>query len=506
MTRKVYLVGAGPGDYKLITLKGLECIKKADVILYDRLANPRLLDYAREGVEKIYVGKAPNRHSLKQEEISQLILDKALEGNIVTRLKGGDPYVFGRGGEEAKLLKEHNVEFEIVPGITSAISVPSYAGIPVTHRGVSASFHVITGHEDPTKKESMLDYSVLAKLSGTLLFLMGISNLSKICSSLIKYGQSPDKPVAIIRKGTRPEQRTVIGTLSTIEEIVKREGITNPAIILVGDVVNLREELNWFEKLPLFGKNILVTRARAQSSRLSDTIESLGGQPLEYPTIKVKKYDDPNKEAVLNSIDSYKWIIFTSVNGVKYFFDELKDNKKDARALYNTKIVAIGPATAKEVENHGIYVDYIPESYVAESVIDAIKNDVKEGDKVLLPRALEARSLLIDDLTSRGLVVDNLPIYETIIPDTDKVELNRLIVEEEIDVITVTSSSTAKNLCKLVDDSNMDKLKSIPVISIGPITTNTASELGLNVVTTADEYTIEGLVDSLKTFLVKGDA
>lgn len=500
MTKKVYLVGAGPGDYRLITLKGLECIQKADVILYDRLANPRLLDYARKDAELIYVGKAPNKHSLKQEEISQLILDKALEGNIVTRLKGGDPYVFGRGGEEAILLKEHGVEFEVVPGITSAISVPSYAGIPVTHRGVSASFHVITGHEDPTKAESMLDYSVLAKLSGTLLFLMGISNLSRICDSLIKYGQSPDKPVAIIRKGTRADQRTVIGTLSTIVDIVKREGITNPAIILVGDVANLREELNWFEKLPLFGKNVLVTRARAQSSRLSNIVESLGGCPLEYPTIMVKPYKDDTLDKRMKEISDYRWIIFTSVNGVKYFFEELKNRKLDARALYKSNIVAIGPATAKEVEEYGITVDYIPKSYVAESVIEAISSDINAGDKVLLPRALEARSLIIDDLRGKGLIVDNLPMYETVIPEGDSEELNELISNNDIDVVTVTSSSTAKNLYKLVEESNIKALKKLPVVSIGPITTKTAEELGLNVVMTADEYTIEGLTESLVRF------
>lgn len=507
MSKKVYLVGAGPGDYRLITLKGLEAIKKADVILYDRLANPRLLDYAREGAELIYVGKAPNRHSMKQEEISQLILNKALEGNVVTRLKGGDPYVFGRGGEEAILLREHDVEFEVVPGITSAISVPSYAGIPVTHRGVSASFHVITGHEDPTKKESMLDYSVLAKLSGTLIFLMGISNLNKICSSLIKYGQSEDRPVAVIRKGTRPEQRAVVGTLGTIVEIVEREGITNPAIILVGDVVNLREDLNWFEELPMHGKNILVTRARAQNSRLCDRLESLGSNAIEFPTIQVRDYEDSSKAQTLKNIRDYGWIIFTSVNGVEYFFKSLRENRMDARALYNAKIVAIGPATAKAVENRGIMVDYIPQSYVAESVIEAIKNEIKAGDKVLLPRALEARSLIIDELTEMGLKVDNLPIYETVIPEADSERLNGLIKENNIDVITVTSSSTAKNLVKLVSDENRKALNSIPVVSIGPITTDTAMELGLNVVKTADEYTIEGFLDALNQYLsIKGEA
>jgi uroporphyrinogen III methyltransferase/synthase len=358
MNGKVYLVGAGPGNYKLITLRGLEAIKKADVILYDRLANPKLLKYAGKDAQLIYVGKAPNAHTYTQEEISKLILNKALEGKVVARLKGGDPFVFGRGGEEASLLAENGIEFEIVPGITSAISVPAYSGIPVTHRNVSSSFHVITGHEDPTKEDKSLDYEVLAKLKGTLIFLMGIKNIGDICNKLISNGQSPDRPVAVIRRGTTVEQRILKGTLKDIANRVKENNFKNPAIIIVGEVVNLADTLSWFDKKPLFGKKVLVTRTRQQASKLSEKIEELGGEAIEFPTIEIienDKYDDMDR--AINEIGKYRWIIFTSANGVKFFFKRLRELGSDVRALYNAMLCAIGPATAKALEDMGLRVD-----------------------------------------------------------------------------------------------------------------------------------------------------
>lgn len=498
MSKKVYLVGAGPGDYKLITLKGLECIEKADVVLYDRLINPRLLKYAKEDAEIIYVGKAPNAHSYSQEEISKLILDKALEGNIVTRLKGGDPFVFGRGGEEALLLTENNVEFEIVPGITSAISVPAYAGIPVTHRNVSSSFHVITGHEDPLKEESSLDFHALGKLKGTLVFLMGIRNIDSICKNLVQHGQPKERPVAVIRRGTTAEQEMLVGTLEDIAQKIKDNNFKNPAIIIVGEVVNLWETLSWINKKILFGKRVLVTRTRLQASKLSEKIEGLGGEAVEFPTIEITPNEDYSEiDKAIGEIEKYDWIIFTSVNGVKFFFDRMKKLKFDIRLLKNAKLCAIGPATANELSHMGLVVEYIPEEYRAESIIEVLKDKIEPGDNILLPRADIARKVLEEELVKLDVNVDNIHVYKTIIPKHQRGELANILKSKSIDVITFTSSSTVKNFCKILGEDNMNLLDDILIAAIGPITAQTAYELGIKVDIEAREYTIDGLVEAI---------
>lgn len=498
MSGKVYLVGAGPGDYKLITLKGLECIEKADVILYDRLINPKLLKYAKESVEIIYVGKAPDAHSYTQEEISQLILEKAIEGNVVTRLKGGDPFVFGRGGEEALLLLEHNVPFEIVPGVTSAISVPAYAGIPVTHRNLSSSLHVITGHEDPLKNKSSLDYEALGKLKGTLIFLMGIKNIESISSNLIKHGQSTERPVAVIRRGTTADQKVLTGTLGDISQKVSECGFKNPAIIIVGEVVNLAQSLNWFDKKPLFGKRVLVTRTRRQASKLSEKIEGLGGEAIEYPTIKIVENEDHTDiDKAIGQIEQYKWIIFTSVNGVRFFFDRMQKLSFDIRLLKNAKLCAIGPATAKELSDKGFVIDSIPEEYRAESIIDDLKEKIEVGDKILLPRADIARKVLEEELIKLGADVDNIHVYKTIVPKQESRELINLFKDKKIDIVTFTSSSTVKNFCKILGTKNLELLKGVTVAAIGPITAETAREIGVKIDIEAEEYTIDGLVDAI---------
>ncbi len=501
MNGKVYLVGAGPGDYRLITLKGIDAIKKADVILYDRLANPKLLDYGRDGAELIYVGKAPNAHTLNQEEISRLILDKALEGKIVTRLKGGDPFVFGRGGEEAALLFENNVEFEIVPGITSAISVPAYAGIPVTHRNVSSSFHIITGHEDPTKEDKSLDYEVLGKLNGTLIFLMGIKNIGNICTNLIKNGQSPNRPVAVIRRGTTSEQDILKGTLETIETRVKETGFKNPAIIIVGEVVNLSEELAWFTKKPLFGKRVLVTRTRKQASKLSKLIEDLGGEAIEFPTIKIVENEDKSIDEYLKSVENYKWIIFTSVNGVKYFFERLKELKIDIRKIHGASLCAIGPATKDELTSRGFIVDHVPVEYRAEAIVDILKDKISAGDNILLPRADIARTLLSEELVKLGANVDNISIYKTVIPEENRNDLEDILINQNIDIITFTSSSTAKNFYKILGEDNLKTIEDKTIAAIGPITGQTVKELGLKLDIEASDYSIPGLVDAILEYM-----
>jgi len=342
----VYLVGAGPGDPKLITVKGLDCIQKSDTIIYDRLVGERLLSFARPGAEIIYVGKSPERHTLTQSEINRLLVEKALSGKTVTRLKGGDPFVFGRGGEEAEELAAAGVPFEVVPGVTSAIAAAAYAGIPVTHRDFTSTFAIITGNEDPLKEDSSIDWAKISTGAGTLVFQMGMANLLHITKRLVENGRSPKTPAALVRWGTRPEQRTLVGTLEDISRKAESEGFKNPALIIVGEVVTLREKLNWFEKKPLSGKRILVTRSREQASVLSEALEALGAEPLEFPTISVAEPEDYSPlDRALDNLGSYRWVVFTSVNGVEAFFKRLRYHRKDIRALCDAELCAIGPKT-----------------------------------------------------------------------------------------------------------------------------------------------------------------
>ncbi|TGE34455.1 uroporphyrinogen-III C-methyltransferase [Desulfosporosinus sp. Sb-LF] len=493
----VFLVGAGPGDPKLITIKGSECIAKADVLVYDRLASRRLLTLARPDCELIYVGKSPDRHTLKQDEINQLLVDKGLEGKVVTRLKGGDPFVFGRGGEEAEALLDAGIQFEVVPGITSAIAVPAYAGIPVTHRDLTSSFAVITGHEDPTKNETTIHWDHLAKSHGTLVFLMGMENLPLIAQKLIENGKKPSTPVGIIQWGTRPEQRTLVGQLETIATEVKEQGITNPAIIIVGEVVSLREKLQWFEKQPLFGQRIVVTRARHQASELSQAIESLGGEAWEFPTIEIAPPSDKSYFLkAINNLNCFDWLIFTSVNGVEAFFTELKIQKRDVRDLVGLEIVAIGPATQASLEKRGLRVAFVPEEYRAEKIVEGLSSRVTSGQRVLLARAEEARNILPESLKAMGVDVWDVPVYKTVLGGANREELQRLLRDKEIHSVTFTSSSTVRNFMTLLD-GEVSLLDNVALYSIGPITSSTARRLGLTIYKEATQYTISGLVEAL---------
>jgi len=493
----VYLVGAGPGDPKLITVKGSECIAKADVLVYDRLASRRLLLLARPDCELIYVGKSPDRHTLKQEEINRLLVDKGLAGKIVTRLKGGDPFVFGRGGEEAEALLKAGLQFEVVPGITSAIAVPAYAGIPVTHRDLTTSFAVITGHEDPTKNETTIHWDHLAQSHGTLVFLMGMENLPLIAQKLMANGKGPSTPVAIIQWGTRPEQRTLVGQLDTIAAEVKKHGFTNPAIIIVGEVVSLREKLQWFEQKPLFAQRIIVTRARHQASELSRAIEALGGEAWEFPTIEIAPPTDSTYLIkALNNLKSFQWLIFTSVNGVEAFFTELKLQDKDVRELVGLEIVAIGPSTQAALEKRGLRIAFVPEEFRAEKIVEGLASRVLSGQKVLLARAEEARDILPEALKARGVEVWDVPVYKTIIGGANREELRQMLREKEIQAVTFTSSSTVRNFVTLLE-GDISLLEGVLLYSIGPITSATARELGLKIFKEAAQYTIGGLVEVL---------
>lgn len=501
----VYLVGAGPGDIGLITVKGLECIQRADVIVYDRLANPRLLSYARPDAKYIYVGKTPDHHTLKQEEINEVLVEEALKGQVVTRLKGGDPYVFGRGGEEGERLREAGVPFEVVPGITSAIAVPSYAGIPVTHRHLTSTFTVITGHEDPLKASSQINWQRLAEDPGTLIFLMGVGHLAQIVAQLVDHGKSAATPIALIRWGTRPEQQVVVGTLATIVEDVARAGLTSPAIIIVGEVVTMRDTLSWFEQKPLFGQRILVTRAREQASVFSRMIEEAGGEAWEAPTIAIDSAaETPELRDAVAKAGSYDWIIFTSVNGVQAFFDAMRESGLDIRSLGKAKICAIGPKTKEALEAKGLIVAAMPEKFVAESVLECLKPLLNFGEKILLPRSDLARTLLVDTLRDLGMKVDEVVAYHTKKVDRFNDEILEKLRDKSIHIVTFTSSSTVKNFMELVGDKEI--LEGIRLASIGPVTTKTLAEFGLTPDIEATDYTIKGLFNAIVGTVNKEDA
>jgi uroporphyrinogen III methyltransferase / synthase len=534
---RVYLVGAGPGDPGLITVAGLARLKEADVVVYDRLVAEALLNEARADVERIFVGKIAGE-SHDQEAINQLLIEKAREGKRVVRLKGGDPFVFGRGGEEAEALLEAGIPFEVVPGVTSAVAVPAYAGIPLTHRGLASTFAVITGHEaepsppapPPSADERLprageggnIDWAKLAMAVDTLVFLMGTKTLPEIVEKLIANGRAPETPIAVIRWGTTPEQRTVVGTLADIVERVREAGLTPPAITVVGEVVRLREKLSWFaetggrlaEERPLFGKRVLITRTRRQASVLARLLAAEGAIPIELPAIEIEPAADP--AAVSAAIEglgagSYGWIVFTSANAVQLWFEHLRSRGLDARAFSATKVAAIGPATAEALSERGIEADVVPQEYVAEAVVEALRSHLRSSDSILVPRAESARPELVEGLRSLGCEVDEVTLYRAAVPETAPAEALSLLRDGGIDIVTFTSSSTVRNLAAMLNGSLTpgpspeagergvaDALQGTLVACIGPVTAKTAEELGLRVDVVATEYTVEGLVRALR--------
>ncbi|WJH32514.1 uroporphyrinogen-III C-methyltransferase [Paenibacillus sp. CC-CFT747] len=502
---KVYLVGAGPGDPKLITVRGLEAIQKADAVVYDRLANPALLRHMKPGAEKIYVGKLPDRHTLKQEVINQLLVDLALEGKIVTRLKGGDPSVFGRVGEEAELVAENGIEFEIVPGITSAIAVPAYAGIPVTHRDFTSSLAIVTGHECPVKETSNIDWGKLSTATGTLIFLMGVSNIGSIRDVLLANGKPAATPVAVIRWGTRAEQRTLVGTLATIVEQVEEARFKSPAIIIVGEVVTLRDKLSWFERKPLFGQRVLVTRSRSQASELADRIDELGGEVVEFPVIRLQPPSRPEAvqalEEGLKRLSRYDWVIFTSVNGVEFFFDKLRERRLDIRLLSQAQIAAVGPKTAEALEKRGLFVDSQPDTFQAEDLLREIAPRLQAGERVLLPRGDLARSYLPEELRKLGQEVTEVDVYETVASTEGGEDVVRMLQDGDITAVTFTSSSTVTNFLAALAEAGGEelraKLKELPAYCIGPVTAETAAAAGWTRIRVSEQATISSLVEAL---------
>ncbi len=502
---KVYLIGAGPGDPGLMTLKGKDILSRADVIIYDYLANKLFLEYAKPQAELIYVGKKGGDHTMGQAEINRLIVEKSKSGSSVARLKGGDPFIFGRGGEEAQELVADGVPFEIVPGITSAISVPAYAGIPLTHRDHTATVAFVTGHEDPLKEGSNIQWDKLSTGVGTIVFLMGVGNLKKIAENLMRHGRSPKTPVAVIRRGTVAEQETITGNLKNIAERVNTAGFRPPAIIVVGDVVGLRDELNWFETKPLFGKRIVVTRAREQASGFLQKLSSLGAECIQFPTIEIIPPDSwkPLDTAIL-SLESYQWLLFTSVNGVKYFLQRLHFSGRDVRDLKGIKIGAIGPKTADQWRQLGIIPDLIPDEYRAEAVVEAFKKWDTEGVRILIPRAARAREILPEQLRKMGARVDVVDAYKTISPKGDTAGIRDMLEKGTLHMVTFTSSSTVTNFVNMFGSEKQRLtdvwMKRVKVACIGPITADTARDRGFSVDLMPSDYTIEALTQAITNF------
>jgi uroporphyrinogen III methyltransferase/synthase len=498
---KVYLVGAGPGDPGLITLKAKACIEKADVIVYDELANRVFLEFADEKAERIYVGKKGGCHAVSQAEINRLVIEKALEGLHVVRLKGGDPFIFGRGGEEAQELVRAGITFEAVPGVTSAIAVPAYAGIPLTHRDFTASVAFIAGHEDPAKEGSAVAWDKLATGAGTLVILMGVGNLPAIAKSLLVHGRDPETPVAVIQNGTVPSQRAVTAPLREIAERAEREGIMPPAVIVVGDVVRLRPELNWFEARPLFGKRILVTRAREQASGFLTALSELGAECIEFPAIEIAPPESLGPlDRAIGALDTYQWIVFTSVNGVESFFHRLDALGRDVRDLKGIYIAAIGPKTGESVRAKGIRVDLVPDEYRAEAMVEAFRKQEIRGKKVLLPRAAGAREILPQDLREMGARVDVVDAYRTVKPSGGRERIRGMLEAGEIHMVTFTSSSTVHNFFEMFEEEKdllLQWMKRTAVACIGPVTAGTAEAIGLKVDLTPPEYTVEALTKGI---------
>ncbi len=496
----VYLVGAGPGDPGLITVRGLRLVRAADVLVYDHLVGERLVREAPAGCEKMYVGKQGARHAMEQCEINRVLAQKARErgDRIVVRLKGGDPFVFGRGGEETLYLHEQGIAFEVVPGVTAGVAAPAYAGIPVTHRELTSSLAFVTGHEDPTKPDSAIDWARLATGVGTIVFYMGVKNLPRIVEELVKHGRPAETPVAVIRCGTLPEQHTVAGTLGNIVE--KAKGIRPPAITLVGDVVRLREALNWFEKRPLFGRRIVVTRSREQASELSLELEDLGAEAIEFPTIRIGPPDDYGPlDNAMRSASSFDWIVFTSPNGVQHFFERWRALGVDVRELKGPRLCAIGPGTAAALEALLLRVEMRPARVVAEAVVQEFRKlGSLGGKKILLPRTDIAREVLPDELRAMGAEVTEACAYVTRVEDPPNAELLTELSEKPVDFVTFTSSSTVRNFVACLGKERVRQIMGhARGASIGPITTQTAKALGVGIAVEAKESTISGLVEAL---------
>lgn len=497
MSGIVHLVGAGPGDPGLLTVAGLRALERADVVVHDRLGTEELLPLCGPAAELLNAGKAPGRQAMTQDEINAALVEHGRRGRRVVRLKGGDPFVFGRGGEEAEALAEAGVAYEVVPGITSAIAAPAYAGIPVTHRGLATSFTVVTGHEDPTKASEQTDWEALARVPGTLVILMGMGRLGGIADALIAGGRPPDEPAAVVQWGTTPRQRRLVATLSTVADRVAAEGLGSPAVVVVGPVAALAPAIGWLERRPLLGRTVVVTRARAQASDLSERLREMGAEVVELPVIRIEPIPaSPAIAAAMEAIGDYGLVVLTSVNGVDALFARLAERGGDARSLSAAAtVVAIGPATAGRLAAHGIRADLVPESFVAEGILEALSDRPLAGVRTLVARARGSRPALVDGLRARAAAVDEVELYASVAQPADAVTLAAALAAGHL---TFTASSTVTSFMALLGPQERAAVAAGPrVVSIGPVTSATAREQGLEVHAEATEFTIPGLVAAL---------
>ncbi len=513
----VYLVGAGPGDPGLITLRGKQLLERAEVIIYDYLASKKLLKYVPKDAEFIYAGKRGGvKHTHTQDEINQMLVDRAKSGKMVVRLKGGDPFIFGRGGEEIEELVEAGISFEVVPGVTSATAAATYAGIPITHRKYTSTVAFVTGHEDPTKPDSKVAWDKLATGVGTLVIYMGIKNLKTITEKLLKYGRDPQTPVAVVRWASTSDQRTVVGNLENIAEVVLKNKIKPPSLVVIGEVVNLRDTINWYEKRPLFSKRLVVTRTREQASELVSLLENHGAECVEFPTISLQPVDSYEVlDNALAEFDTYDWVLFTSMNAVDYFFSRLFEQGMDVRDLKGPWIGAVGRVTAEALASRGIKADLLPEKFTGDGLAESLIAKGVQDQKILIPRALKARESLPETLQAGGAVVTVAPVYQNVLPGSSvgedlKANLQESLLAKSIDMVTFTSSSTVKNFVTLLDCQSPGELAGlldgIAVAAIGPITAQTAEKYGLKVDVQPEEYTIPAMVDSIIRYFTAQEA
>ncbi len=494
----VYLIGAGPGDPGLITVKGRDCLRRADIVVYDYLANPALLRELPEHAERIYVGKKAGNHHRPQDQINELLIAKARAGKVVVRLKGGDPYIFGRGGEEALCLQQAGIPFEVVPGVTSGFAAGAYAGIPLTHRDYTTSLALVTGHENPEKKMSSLDWEKLATGVGTLVFYMGMANLELISKELIAHGRPASTPVAVIRWATTPRQQTLVATLGDIVEKIAEAQLKPPAIIVVGEVVSLRDKLRWFDRRPLFGKRILVTRTAEQAGAFSALLEAQGAETIACPVITIVPPETwAELDADIARLEETDYLVLTSANAVEAFFGRLHTSHKDARALHGVTVVAVGPKTAAAIEAKGVRPDLVPPDYRAEGVVELLKQQGVAGKRILYPRAELARELIPEALKAQGATVAAPLAYRTLAPEALDENIRTLLEQKGIDAVTFTSSSTVNNLLDLLGHDAVSLLEGVAIVSIGPLTTATAEKRGLKVTVEPQDSTLEAMVAAM---------
>ncbi len=505
---KVYLVGAGPGDPELITARGLRRLREADLVLYDALVHPDQLAAAKPGAELVFVGKRAGRVCERQAQINARLIEAARSGKVVVRLKGGDPYLFGRGSEEAELLAHEGIPFEVVPGVPSPLAATVYAGLSLTHRNLASSVGYVTATESVEKDRTAHDWSKLATATQTLVIFMGMRKLESLMKLLIAHGRPADTPAAVVQWASLPQQRTVVGTVADIHERASKAGLGLPAITIIGEVVRLRESLRWFDSKPLFGKRVLITRAVQQAGSLAQLLRDEAAQPILAPTIRLEPPVDlgPLRDAV-SHFDCYGWILFTSSNTVEAVFTEMHRAGLDARAICNAKVCAIGSKTREALTQYGVRADLVPEDARAEGIVEALRSELTEGIRILLPRAEVGREVLPGALRKRGAEVDVVPAYRTLPPEPREAERIRALVDpKEIDAVLFTSSSTVQNLVDVLGDGATRQLANVDLFSIGPITTQTAETLGLEIRATSPEQTIESLVASLRAYYASGDA